>query len=75
MENENRILHYKWDLYDTRHVVYKTKALSAAELKEGYDWALSFFYSWTNIWKAKLATRATETRYQTFYIRRWLEKI
>ncbi len=52
MENENRILHYKWDLYDTRHVVYKTKALSAAELKEGYDWAYRSFYSWTNIWRA-----------------------
>ena len=52
MQNENRILHYKWDLYDTRHVVYKTKALSATELKEGYDWAYRSFYSWTNIWKA-----------------------
>src|SRR6476646_2023968 len=50
MQNENRILHYKWDLYDTRHVVYKTKALSATELKEGYDWAYRSFYSWTNIW-------------------------
>jgi radical SAM superfamily enzyme YgiQ (UPF0313 family) len=34
MERENRILHHKWDLYDTRHVVYKTRGLSAAELKK-----------------------------------------
>src|SRR5262249_47379953 len=52
MENENRILHRQWDLYDTRHVVYKTNGLSAAELKEGYDWAYRSFYSWTNIGKA-----------------------
>jgi len=52
MENENRILHHNWDLYDTRHVVYKTKGLTADELKKGYDWAYHSFYSWSNIWKA-----------------------
>lgn len=52
MEKENRILHHNWDLYDTRHVVYKTKSLSAKELKDGYDWAYRSFYSWINIWKA-----------------------
>ena len=51
MEKENRILHRHWDLYDTRHVVYKTKALSTVELKRGYDWAYRSFYSWSNIWK------------------------
>jgi len=54
MEAEGRILHRQWDLYDTRQVVYKTKALSAAELKEGYDWAYNSFYSWGNITKASL---------------------
>jgi radical SAM superfamily enzyme YgiQ (UPF0313 family) len=39
MESEDRILHRQWDKYDTRQVVYKTKALSAEELKNGYDWA------------------------------------
>ena len=34
MEAEDRILHRQWDLYDTRQVVYKTKGLSAAELKK-----------------------------------------
>jgi len=51
MEKDNRLLHRNWDLYDTRHVVYKTKALSADELKQGYDWAYDSFYSWSNIWK------------------------
>lgn len=52
MKQEGRILHDKWNLYDTRHVVYKTKGLSAEELKAGYDCAYKSFYSWSNIWKA-----------------------
>src|SRR5690349_3896517 len=51
MEKDNRLLHRNWTLYDTRHVVYKTKVLSADELKQGYDWAYDSFYSWSNIWK------------------------
>jgi len=52
MEEEKRILHRQWNLYDTRHVVYKTKSLSPSELKRGYDWAYHSFYSWSNIWKS-----------------------
>ena len=52
MEQEGRILHCNWDLYDTRHVVYKTSALSAKELKDGYDKAYKNFYSWSNILRA-----------------------
>ena len=54
MEKEGRILHNNWDLYDTRHVVYKTKGLNESDLKEGYDWAYRSFYSWKNIAKASL---------------------
>lgn len=52
MEQQGRILHRRWDQYDTRQVVYKTVGLNAGELKRGYDWAYSAFYSWTNILKA-----------------------
>jgi radical SAM superfamily enzyme YgiQ (UPF0313 family) len=52
MKEQQRIVHYNWDLYDTRNVVYKTHGLSAEELKHGYDWAYRSFYSWANIWKA-----------------------
>src|SRR3984893_12386385 len=48
MEKEDRILHRNWDQYDTRQVVFKTKGLSAIQLKKGYDWAYSSFYSWNN---------------------------
>ncbi|HYF33426.1 MAG TPA: radical SAM protein [Chitinophagaceae bacterium] len=54
MEQEDRILHRNWDLYDTRQVVYKTRGLSAKQLKEGYDWAYRSFYSWSNIFRASM---------------------
>jgi radical SAM superfamily enzyme YgiQ (UPF0313 family) len=54
MEKEERILHRQWDKYDTRQVVYKTKSLSAEELKQGYDWAYRSFYSWANILEASM---------------------
>lgn len=53
-EREGRILTKNWDLYDTRNVVYKTKNISAADLKAGYDWSYKEFYSWNNIVKSSL---------------------
>jgi radical SAM superfamily enzyme YgiQ (UPF0313 family) len=52
MQKEGRIVTNNWDLYDTRHVVYKTKKLSAQELEQGYHWAYREFYTWSNIVKA-----------------------
>lgn len=49
MLNQNRITTQNWDLYDTRHVVYKTTKLTSEQLKTGYDWAYTTFYSWKNI--------------------------
>jgi radical SAM superfamily enzyme YgiQ (UPF0313 family) len=54
MEADKRILTRNWDLYDTRHVVYKTVGLSAQELEEGYWWAYDNFYSWKNIVRSSL---------------------
>jgi radical SAM superfamily enzyme YgiQ (UPF0313 family) len=54
MDQQGRILHRKWDRYDTRQVVYKTVGLNADELKKGYDWAYKSFYSWSNIFRASL---------------------
>ena len=49
MQKEGRILTQNWDLYDTRHVVYKTKGLTTQDLKHGYHWAYREFYTWSNI--------------------------
>lgn len=54
MEREGRILTKNWDLFDTRHVVYQTKNLSARELEEGYWFAYKEFYTWSNILKSSL---------------------
>ncbi len=54
MDAQGRILTREWDLYDTRHVVYRTAKLKAEELEAGYWWAYENFYSWANIAKASL---------------------
>jgi radical SAM superfamily enzyme YgiQ (UPF0313 family) len=54
MESDKRILHRRWDQYDTRQVVYKTVGLTEEELKKGYDWSYKSFYSWSNILKASM---------------------
>ena len=52
MKKSGRIITDNWDLYDTRHVVYQTKNLSAEELEAGYHWAYREFYTWSNITRA-----------------------
>jgi radical SAM superfamily enzyme YgiQ (UPF0313 family) len=37
LEAEGRILHHDWDLYDTAHVVFRPRLMSAAELQSGYE--------------------------------------
>jgi radical SAM superfamily enzyme YgiQ (UPF0313 family) len=55
MENSGRIITNDWDLYDTRHVVYETKGLSAKELEAGYHWAYKEFYNWNNVLEAAIS--------------------
>src|SRR5262249_52065231 len=49
MDAEGRLLHRDWDLYDTRHVVYRTKGMTAEELETGYWRAYRDFYRWGSI--------------------------
>jgi radical SAM superfamily enzyme YgiQ (UPF0313 family) len=55
MEREGRITTRDWDLYDTRHVVYRPARMSPRELKDGYDWAYEEFYRWPSIARASFA--------------------
>ncbi|MEN6520604.1 MAG: radical SAM protein [Armatimonadota bacterium] len=48
---ENRITSADWDLYDTRHVVYKPFNISAERLQEEYARAYIDFYRWNSILK------------------------
>jgi radical SAM superfamily enzyme YgiQ (UPF0313 family) len=54
MVREGRMLTRDWNLYDTRHVVYRPAGLTAEALKMGYDWAYREFYRWGSIARASL---------------------
>jgi len=56
LENEGRILHKNWDLYDTSHAVFKPTHMSARELEEGYRWCYKELFSLRSI-----ATRSPQT--------------
>ncbi len=49
MQTENRLTTSNWDLYDTRHVVYKPARISPEALKAGYWRAYRDFYRWGSI--------------------------
>jgi radical SAM superfamily enzyme YgiQ (UPF0313 family) len=57
MERDGRILHRDWDRYDTRHVVYRTRGMTAEELEAGYWAAYRDFYRWSAIWRGASAKR------------------
>jgi radical SAM superfamily enzyme YgiQ (UPF0313 family) len=54
MAREGRMLTQDWNLYDTRHVVYRPAKLRPEALKAGYDWAYHEFYRWRSIARASL---------------------
>jgi len=49
LARENRLTTNNWDVYDTRHVVFRPARIDADALKEGYDWAYREFYRWSSI--------------------------
>ena len=60
MEADGRMKHRDWDLYDTRHVVYRPAHISPAALESGYWRAYERFYEWGSIWRGA-ATKLTLT--------------
>ncbi len=54
MARERRIVTDDWNLYDTRHVVYRPAKLAPQVLKEGYNWSYREFYRWNAIARASL---------------------
>jgi radical SAM superfamily enzyme YgiQ (UPF0313 family) len=55
MEAEGRLTSSNWDLYDTRHTVFKPKRLAPEALEAGYWHAYREFYRWKNIIHASQA--------------------
>jgi radical SAM superfamily enzyme YgiQ (UPF0313 family) len=48
---QRRITTTNWDLYDTRHAVYRPAKMTAEALERGYWWAYQDFYRWRSIVK------------------------
>jgi radical SAM superfamily enzyme YgiQ (UPF0313 family) len=67
METRNRIETRNWDLYDTRHVVYRPSRLTPDELKRGYDWSYKSFYRWSSIWEAASAHKSAKHKLKHFF--------
>jgi radical SAM superfamily enzyme YgiQ (UPF0313 family) len=67
MEAAGRITTRDWDLYDTRHVVYRPARLTADALKAGYDWAYGEFYRWPSIVRASLAHESKKHQAKHFF--------
>jgi radical SAM superfamily enzyme YgiQ (UPF0313 family) len=60
MSAQKRLTTDNWDLYDTRHVVYRPSGITPEALKAGYDWAYEEFYRWGNIFKAASAHQSSK---------------
>jgi radical SAM superfamily enzyme YgiQ (UPF0313 family) len=55
MQSEGRLLHSNWDLYDTRHTVFKPARMTPEQLERGYWKAYDDFYKWSAIWRGASA--------------------
>jgi radical SAM superfamily enzyme YgiQ (UPF0313 family) len=51
LRDQGRLLHSDWDLYDTRHVVFRPVGLTPRHLEDGYWRAYRDFYRWGAIWR------------------------
>lgn len=72
MAAQGRIATRNWDLYDTRHVVYRPSRLSRDELKRGYDWSYQAFYRWHSILEAASQHRSVKHKLKhLFYAAGW----
>jgi radical SAM superfamily enzyme YgiQ (UPF0313 family) len=58
MQEQGRLLHSNWDLYDTRHSVFRPARMPPEQLEEGYWRAYRDFYRWGAIARGAL-TRMT----------------
>ncbi|HLO33550.1 MAG TPA: radical SAM protein [Anaerolineales bacterium] len=52
IQAQGRIQTSNWDLYDTRHTVFRPKLLTAEQLETGYWRAYRDFYRWESIFKS-----------------------
>lgn len=49
ISDQGRLTIHDWDLYDTRHAVFRPARMSSEQLERGYHWAYREFYRWKSI--------------------------
>ena len=49
LEQQGRLLHKDWSLYDVEHVVFQPKKMSPERLEAGLHWAWQQSYSWRSM--------------------------
>jgi radical SAM superfamily enzyme YgiQ (UPF0313 family) len=52
-EQEGRIVHRDWRLYDTAHVVFQPARMTPEELYAGYQWCYQRLFSHRSIWRRR----------------------
>jgi len=50
---EGRLLHRRWSLYDTAHVVFRPRHMTPEQLAEGYAWCYQRLFSHASIWRRR----------------------
>ncbi len=53
MESAGRLLHKDWSRYDTAHVVFRPRHMTAEQLAEGYAWCYRTLFSHASIWRRR----------------------
>ncbi len=66
MKRQGRILTDNWDLYDTRHAVFRPSQMTAGQLEEGYWKANTQFGSFRSIWRSAATKRHVADRVRHF---------
>jgi radical SAM superfamily enzyme YgiQ (UPF0313 family) len=67
MVEQDRLVTHNWDLYDTRHVVFRPARMTPETLKAGYDWAYTEFYRWSSIARASLSHGTVKHQAKHFF--------
>jgi radical SAM superfamily enzyme YgiQ (UPF0313 family) len=65
LEEEGRLLHRNWALYDTTNVVFRPKHMAPEELLTGYQWLYRRLFSHASIWARRPAAPSEWPAYMT----------
>jgi radical SAM superfamily enzyme YgiQ (UPF0313 family) len=65
---EGRIIDSNLAHYNTSHVVFRPRGMTAEELQEGFLWMYRQFYSWRRIWERLPAAREQWAAYLLFNV-------